>query len=186
MPAIIIHNLWFGHRPGMLNNRSTNGVNPLLFLLIRIGNKIHSLSTHGKLKGEWSIENIFSTFDGETCRDRDDASWFGGSRNDAFFEPEELPWLQNKPSPAPCLDILTLLHEPSGAFGIDPESYLMLYYCFCSSCSCSCSGYGFLAKETWENPWLAPWLWQTDKQKKKKTEKGQGGKVLWGSKSNHG
>ena len=125
MPAIIIHNLWFGHRPGMLNNRSTNGVNPLLFLLIRIGNKIHSLSTHGKLKGEWSIENIFSTFDGETCRDRDDASWFGGSRNDAFFEPEELPSLQDEPPAAPRLYVLSLLHKPSCSFWIAPEIDLL-------------------------------------------------------------
>lgn len=116
MIIIIIHN-----RSRMLNNRSSNRTNPILLLLIRISNKIHSLRLCRQLKSKLFVNHIFRAFHSQTRGDRNNATWHGATSDDRVFEPEKLALFENEPTATPRFDVLALFCEPAGAFGVRPE-----------------------------------------------------------------
>ena len=119
--AVIIHNFRLSNRSRMLNDGSSYRVDPIFFLLIRISDEIHALSASSKLEWERSVENIFCAFHSEAWSNRNDSSRFRSRGNVTVFEPEKLPSFENKPPPSPCLQVLTLLHEPSCSLRIRPR-----------------------------------------------------------------
>lgn len=104
----------------MLNNRSTNRIDPVLLLLLRIGDEIHRLAPRRHLERKLPIKNILCALDGEAGGNRDDTAWSGRAGDGRFLEPEESSLFQDEPAAAPRLDVLTLLGEPAGAFGVGP------------------------------------------------------------------
>lgn len=120
-PVIIIKDLVIRNRPRELNNRSADGINPVLLLLLRIRNKIHSIVPSGQFEGELAIEDVLGALDGEAIGDGDDAARAGGAGDVGFLEPEEFALLEDEPAAAPGLDVLPLLGEPPGALRRAPE-----------------------------------------------------------------
>lgn len=105
----------------MLNNRSPDRIDPILLLLLRIGDEIHRVAPSGELEGELAIEHVLGALDGEAIGDGDDAAGAGGAGDVGFLEPEEFSLLEDEPAAAPGLDVLALLGEPAGALGRGPE-----------------------------------------------------------------
>ncbi|GAY37878.1 hypothetical protein CUMW_032440, partial [Citrus unshiu] len=90
--VIIINDFGFSHRARVLNNRATNRIDPLLFLLLSIRHK------------------VLGAPDGEASAHRDDATWSGaGGDVVGVFEPKELALFQNEPTAAPRFDVVALL-----------------------------------------------------------------------------
>ena len=120
-PAIVIEDLVIGNRSRVLNDRSADRIDPILLLLLRIGDEIHGVAPSGELEGELAMEDVLGALDGEAIGDGDDAAGAGGAGDGGLLEPEELPLLQHEPAAAPGLDVLALLGEPAGALGRGPE-----------------------------------------------------------------
>lgn len=105
----------------MLHQRPSDGVDPLLLLLLGIGDEVHGVVRGGgELEGAGLVEDVLGAFDGEARADGDDATWGGGGGHVGVFEPEELALLEDEPAAAPGLDVLALLRQPGGAFGVGP------------------------------------------------------------------
>lgn len=121
LPAIVIEDLVVGDRPRVLDDGSADGIDPVLLLLLRIGDEIHGLVPSGELEGELAVECVLGALDGEAIADGDDAAGAGGAGDVGFLEPEELPLLEDEPAAAPRLDVLALLRQPAGALRRAPE-----------------------------------------------------------------
>lgn len=94
----------------MLNNRATNRIDPLLFLLLSIRHKVHRVFPRGELEGEGFVQKVLGAPDGEASAHRDDATWSGaGGDVVGVFEPKELALFQNEPTAAPRFDVVALL-----------------------------------------------------------------------------
>lgn len=105
----------------MLHYGPSNRVDPVLLLLLRVGDEIHGVVPRRQLESELLVENILGSLDGEAGGHWNDATRRGGARDVGILEPEELPLFQNEPPAPPCLDVLALLGEPPGAFWVRPE-----------------------------------------------------------------
>lgn len=105
----------------MLNDGAANRVDPVLLLLIGIGDEVHRIGARGEFEGVGFVEDVFGALDGKTGGDGDDAAWLGDARDGGVFEPEELALFEDEPAAAPGFDVLALFCEPAGAFGVGPE-----------------------------------------------------------------
>ena len=112
----------------MLNNRSTNRIDPIFLFLLGIGDEVHSIGASGELEGELFVEDIFGSLDGEAGGHWDDATWNGAAGDGGFLEPEELAFLEDEPTATPGLDVLPLLCEPPGSLGARPELYAAVVF----------------------------------------------------------
>jgi len=107
--AIIIDDLVNGDRPRVLHNRPSDRVDPILLLLLRIGNEVHGFRPSGELERELLVEHVLGALDREAGGHRDDTTWLGTACDDGFLEPEEFTLLEDEPAAAPRLDVLALL-----------------------------------------------------------------------------
>ena len=105
----------------MLDDGATDGVDPVLLLLLGIGDEVHGVRARGKLKRVGLVEDVFGAFNGEARGDGDDAARLRGACDGGVLEPEEFALLKDEPTAAPGLDVLALLGEPAGALGVRPE-----------------------------------------------------------------
>jgi len=105
----------------VLDDGATDGVDPVLLLLLGIGDEIHGVGARGKLKCVGLVEDVFGAFDGEARRDGDDTAWSRGACDGGVLEPEEFALLKDEPTAAPGLDVLALLGEPSSSLGVGPK-----------------------------------------------------------------
>lgn len=119
--AIVVNYLRFGHRPRVLHDRPADRVDPLLLLLLRIGDEEHGVLIGGDLEGEGLVEDVLGALHGEAAADGDDAARLGEAGDAGVLEPEELPLLEHEPAAAPRLDVVALLAEPAGALRLGPE-----------------------------------------------------------------
>ena len=119
--AIVIDDLGIGDGSGVLDDGAANRVDPILLLLLGVGDEVHGVGARGELEGVGLVEDVFGAFDCETRGDGDDAAWTRRARDGGFLEPEELALLEDEPAAAPGLDVLALLGEPAGALGVGPE-----------------------------------------------------------------
>lgn len=93
----------------MLDDGATDGVNPLLLVLLGVRNEIHGLGRRGELEGELAVEHVLGALDCEAGGDGDDAAGHRGPCHRRVLEPEKPPLLQHEPPPPPRLDVLALL-----------------------------------------------------------------------------
>lgn len=119
--AVVIDDLGIGDGSGVLDDGSADGIDPLLLLFLGISDEVHGVAAGGELEGELAVEGVLGALDGEAGGDGDDSSGDGGARDGGFLEPEELPLLENEPTPPPRLYILPLLVQPPGSLRIRPE-----------------------------------------------------------------
>lgn len=77
--TIVIDDFGIGNRSGLLNDGAADRVDPILLLLLGIGDEVHSLSIGGELESEGFVEDVFGALDGEAIADGDDAAGLGGS-----------------------------------------------------------------------------------------------------------
>lgn len=92
----------------MPDNGSSHGIDPILFLLIRICNEIHRLLVRGKLECMLFVQNICRASYGTARGNRDDSTGPGISANMVVFEPEEHALFEDEPAATPGFDILAL------------------------------------------------------------------------------
>jgi len=107
--AVVVDDLCVGDGPGVLDDGATDGVNPLLLLLLGVRNEVHGLGRRGELEGELAVEHVLGALDCEAGGDGDDAAGHRGPRHRRVLEPEEPPLLEHEPPPPPRLDVLALL-----------------------------------------------------------------------------
>ncbi|RZR72672.1 hypothetical protein BHM03_00015740 [Ensete ventricosum] len=124
--GFVVDDLGVGQGPGVLDDGAADGVDPLLFLLLSIGDEVHGLGPGGDLEGEGTVEDVLGALDGEAGGDGDDAARGGGAGDVGVLEPEELPLLQHEPPAAPRLDVLPLLCQPPRPLRVRPERYTSL------------------------------------------------------------
>lgn len=74
----------------MLHYGASDGVDPVLFLLLGISDEVHRLSPRTQLKSVLFIQHIFGSLDGEAGGHWNNATWLGGAGDSRFFEPKEL------------------------------------------------------------------------------------------------
>lgn len=73
----------------MLDDGAPDGVDPLLLLLLGIGDEVHGiLAGGGELEGTGFVDDILSALDGQAGADRDHAAWNGAAGDVAVLEPE--------------------------------------------------------------------------------------------------
>lgn len=63
----------------MLNYGAADGVDPLFFLLIGVGDEVHGGVGGGELEGARLMDDVFGAFDGEARADGDNAARSGGA-----------------------------------------------------------------------------------------------------------
>jgi len=119
--AVVVDDLGVGDGAGVLDDGAADGVDPLLLLLLGVGDEVHGLGGGGELEGELAVEHVLGALDGEAGGDGDDAAGHGGPRHGGVLEPEEAPLLEHEPTAPPRLDVLALLVEPPRALGPVPE-----------------------------------------------------------------
>ena len=105
----------------MLDDGSADRVDPLLLLLLGVGDEVHGLGRGGELEGELAVEHVLGALDGEAGGDGDDAAGHRRAGDGGVLEPEEPPLLEHEPPPPPRLDVLALLGQPPGALRPVPE-----------------------------------------------------------------
>lgn len=105
----------------MLDDGAADGVDPLLLLLLGVGDEVHGLRRGGELEGELPVERVLGALDGEAGGDGDDAAGHRRARDARVLEPEEPPLLEHEPPPPPRLDVLPLLVQPPRALPAVPE-----------------------------------------------------------------
>lgn len=94
----------------MLDDRASDGVDPLLLLFIGIGDEVHGvLAGGGQLEGTGFVYDVLGTLYGQAGTHRDHATWSGGAGHVAVLEPEKLTLLEDKPTATPGLDVVALL-----------------------------------------------------------------------------
>ena len=116
--AVVVDDLGIGDGSGVLNDGSADGIDPLLLLLLGVGDEVHGLAAGGELEGELAVKDVFRPLDGEAGGDGDDATGNGGAGDVGLLEPEELPLLEHEPTAPPRLDVLPLLVQPPGALRV--------------------------------------------------------------------
>lgn len=119
--ANVIDDLGIGNRSRVLHDGTTDRIDPLLLLLLGVGEEVHGVLVGGKLEGAGLVEDVFGALDSEAGAYGDDATRGGGSGDVGALEPEELALFEDKPAAAPGLDVLALLGKPAGALGVRPE-----------------------------------------------------------------
>lgn len=125
-PANIIDDLGIGDRPRVLHYGPSDRVDPLLLLLVGVGEEVHGVLVGGELEGAGLVEDILSAPDGEAGAHWDDTTWRGAAGDVGVLEPEELALLEHEPAATPCLDVLALLGKPAGALRIRPELHAVV------------------------------------------------------------
>lgn len=110
----------------MLNNRSSNRVNPVFLLLLRIGDEVHGVGASGEFESELLVEDVFGALDSEAGGHWDDATWLGGAGDRGFLEPEELALLEDEPPATPGLDVLALFGQPAAPLRARPELHALV------------------------------------------------------------
>jgi hypothetical protein len=105
----------------VLDDGAADGVDPLLLLLLGVGDEVHGLRRGGELEGELPVERVLGALDGEAGGDGDDAAGHRRARDARVLEPEEPPLLEHEPPPPPRLDVLPLLGQPPRALRRTPE-----------------------------------------------------------------
>lgn len=58
----------------MLHDAPSDGIDPVFFLILRIGDEVHGLSAHRNLERVLLVEDILCSLDGKARRDGDDAA----------------------------------------------------------------------------------------------------------------
>ena len=119
--AIVVDDLGIGDGAGVLNNWSPDGVDPILLLLLGIGDEVHGLSASWELESELFVEDVLGAFDGEAGGHWNNATRPGGAGDGGFLEPEELALLEDEPAATPGLDVFALFGEPARALRVWPE-----------------------------------------------------------------
>jgi hypothetical protein len=119
--AVVVDDLSVGDGSRVLNDAAADGVDPLLLLLLRVGDEVHGLGGGGELEGELAVEHVLGALDGEAGGDGDDAAGDRGPRHGGVLEPEEPTLLEHEPPPPPRLDILALLVQPPRPLRPVPE-----------------------------------------------------------------
>jgi hypothetical protein len=105
---------------GEMNDAVADGVDPLLLLLLIVGDEVHGLSEGGELEGELAVEHVLGAIDG-AAGDGDDAVGDQGPHHGGVLEPEESALLEHEPPLPPRLGILTLLVQPPRLLHPMPE-----------------------------------------------------------------
>lgn len=106
----------------MLNYGAADGIDPLLLLLVGIGDEVHGGGGGGELEGAGLVDDVLGPLDGEAGADGDDPARDGGAGDAVVvLEPEELALLEDEPAAAPGLDVVALLGEPPGSLRVRPE-----------------------------------------------------------------
>lgn len=77
----------------MLYDGATDGIDPLLLLLIAVGDEVHSLSARRELEGEWLVEDVFGSLDSQAGAHRNNTTGIRIPCDVIFLEPEELSLL---------------------------------------------------------------------------------------------
>ncbi|ONK62053.1 uncharacterized protein A4U43_C08F36310 [Asparagus officinalis] len=113
--AVVVNYLGIGDGSGVLDDGSADGVDPLLLLLLGVGDEVHGVGAGGELEGELTVEDVLGALDGEAAGDGDDAAGDGGPVDGGLLEPEELPLLQDEPPTPPRLDVLPLFDSGKSA-----------------------------------------------------------------------
>lgn len=124
--AIVIDDLRIGDGSGVLNDGASNGVDPILLLLLGIGDEVHRVGARGELERVLLVDHILRALHRQARRHRNDAARLGGARDGGVLEPEELPLLQHEPPPSPRLDVLALLRQPTASLWIRPELHAVV------------------------------------------------------------
>ncbi|GMN41326.1 hypothetical protein TIFTF001_010551 [Ficus carica] len=119
--AVVIDDLGIGDGARVLDDGATDGINPVLLLLLGVGDEVHGVGPGGELEGVLLVEDVLGALDGEAGGDGDDAAGPGGTGDGGVLEPEELPLLQDEPAPPPRLYVLALLRQPAAALRSRPE-----------------------------------------------------------------
>jgi len=73
------HNNDHGIGSGVLDDGATNGVDPVLLLLLGIGNEVHGVGACGKFKCVRLVKDVFGAFNGKAVGDGDAAAWSRGA-----------------------------------------------------------------------------------------------------------
>lgn len=93
----------------MLNYGSSDGIDPVLLLLLGIGDEVHGVGARGELERELLVQHVLRAFHCEASGDGDHAARPRSARDVRLLEPEELSLLQHEPAAPPRLDVLALL-----------------------------------------------------------------------------
>ncbi|MED6192273.1 hypothetical protein PIB30_008799 [Stylosanthes scabra] len=74
-PLVVIGDLRVSNRSRMLNNGATDGVDPILLLLLRIGDEVHRVGARGKLERAGLVDEcVLRALNGEATRHGNDAA----------------------------------------------------------------------------------------------------------------
>lgn len=110
----------------MLYYGPSDRVDPLLLLLLGVGDEVHGVLIGGELEGAGLVDDVLRAPDGEAGAHWDDTTWRGGASDVGVLEPEELTLLEHEPAAAPGLDVLALLCKPPGALRVRPEIHAVV------------------------------------------------------------
>lgn len=119
--TVVIDDLGVGDGPGVLDYGPSDGVDPVLLVLLGVGDEVHGVGPGGELEGVLFVEDVLGALHRQTRGHWDDATWTGSSGHGGVLEPEELPSLQHEPPATPRLNVLALLREPPGSLRLRPE-----------------------------------------------------------------
>ena len=59
----------------MLHYGPSDGVDPILLLLLGIGDEVHGIGSGGEFESVLSVEDVFNALDYEASGHRDDTTW---------------------------------------------------------------------------------------------------------------
>lgn len=71
----------------MLHYGPSNRVDPLLLLLLGVGDEVHGVLVGGELKGAGLVEDVLGAPDGEAGAHWDDTTWRGVAGDVGVLEP---------------------------------------------------------------------------------------------------
>lgn len=77
--AVVVDDLGIGDGSGVLDDGSADGIDPLLLLLLRVGNEVHGVLAGGELESELPVQDVLGALHGEARGDGDDAPWDRGA-----------------------------------------------------------------------------------------------------------
>ena len=112
-------------RARLLHDGTADGVDPVLLLLLGVGDEVHRPVARRYLEGEFAADRVLRSLDREAGAHGDDSPGARAAIDNAILEPEELSSLQNEPPPPPRFDVLALLVQPSRPLGAVPELYVV-------------------------------------------------------------
>ena len=107
--ANVIDNLRISDGSRVLDNGSSDGVDPLLLLFLGVSDEVHRVLIRRQLERTGLVEDILGSLHGQARAHWDHATWTRWPCHVRVLEPEELTLLQHEPATPPSLDVLALL-----------------------------------------------------------------------------